>query len=49
MSNFERKLKRTRLKQKIGSNKIKEEWHEMNYPLWKILKEKRNKNENKQN
>lgn len=38
MSNCIRKLRRNKLKQEIGSNKIKEIFHTANDPLWKRLK-----------
>ncbi len=38
MSNFIRKLKRNKLKQQLGTNKIKEFWHTQNDSIEKRLK-----------
>lgn len=37
MAGIERKIKRNALKKHLGTNKIKDYFHEQNDPLWKRL------------
>jgi hypothetical protein len=39
MSGYARKLKRNQLKKELGTNKIRDYWHQQNDPLWKRLQD----------
>ena len=47
MSGFERKVLRNKLKIQLGSNKIKEAFHEENDTLEQKIRKESKKNENK--
>lgn len=39
MGSYARKLERNKLKKELGTNKIKEFWHQQHDPLWKRLQD----------
>lgn len=48
MGSLARKLKRNQLKKELGTNKIRDYWHQQNDPLWKRLQDgMKNAKENK--